>query len=262
MLRTLHRRRKALVPWLLPKFSSTSSSSPLPPLSALRGTVQPHNALILLHSKYPPLIFPERGPVSEVLKQLQIKAAGWGGVVNWMWDQSWDASEQKGADPEWESYGATIFSRYGQLDLPWVDAGNVDEVGEVIRQFACDVPENQNQELEKRAHDSDEVVHLLVCTHMNRDCRCGERGGVLVQALKKEVERARDTNLIKFKVNIGQLAHVGGHQCVSLLSQSIWLTIYAIFLRGLTLTGSRPTSSYIPTEIGMVFCLPPKFLRS
>ena len=200
--------------------------------------------------------------MSEVLKQLQIKAAGWGGVVNWMWDQSWDASEQKGADPEWESYGATIFSRYGQLDLPWVDAGNVDEVGEVIRQFACEVPENQNQELEKRAHDSDEVVHLLVCTHMNRDCRCGERGGVLVQALKEEVERARDTNLIKLKVNIGQLAHVGGHQCVSLLSQSIRLTIYAIFLRGLTLTGSRPTSSYIPTEIGMVFCLLPKFLRS
>lgn len=160
--------------------------------------------------------------MSEVLKQLQIKAIGWGGVVNWMWD----ASEQKGMDPgpEWESYGATIFSRYGQLDLPWVDAGNVNEVGEVIRQFACDVPENQNQELEKREHDTDEVVHLLVCTHMNRDCRCGERGGALVQALKEEVERARDTNLIKFKVNIGQLGHVGGHQCVSLLSESIKLT--------------------------------------
>ena len=221
MLQTLHRRRKVLLPLLLPKFSSTSSTSPLPPLSALRGTVQPHNALILLHSKYPPLIFPERGPVSDVLKQLQIKAAGWGGVVNWMWDQSWGASEQKGANPEWESYSATIFSRYGQLDLPWVELDNVNEVGEAIRQFACDVPENQNKELEKREHDSDEVVHLLVCTHMNRDCRCGERGGALVQALKEEVERARDANRIKVKVNIGQLGHVGGHQCVSLLSQSI-----------------------------------------
>ena len=214
MLRPLHRRPKVLLPLLLPKFSSTSSSAPLPPLSALRATAQVHNALILLRSKYPPPIYPERGPVSEVSKQLQLKAASWKGVVNWMWDRPWDASAQKDVEPEGESYSATVFSSHGQLDVPQVDVGNVSEIEEAIRQFAHDGPGIREQKKK-------ETVHLLVCTHTNRDCRCGERGGALVQALKAEVERARNTNLLKVEVNIGQVGHVGGHQCVSFLSKLI-----------------------------------------
>ena len=51
-------------------------------------------------------------------------------------------------------------------------------------------------------------VEVYVCTHGSRDCRCADRGGPLVDALKSEVERRG----LKGRVKIGEIAHVGGHK--------------------------------------------------
>lgn len=49
---------------------------------------------------------------------------------------------------------------------------------------------------------------ILVCTHGSRDCRCADRGGPLVLALRKEVNRRG----LQSQVKIGEVAHVGGHK--------------------------------------------------
>ncbi|WWC72821.1 uncharacterized protein I206_106785 [Kwoniella pini CBS 10737] len=53
-----------------------------------------------------------------------------------------------------------------------------------------------------------DIKEILVCTHGSRDCRCSDRGGPLVQALKEEVERRG----VGDKVKINEIAHVGGHK--------------------------------------------------
>jgi hypothetical protein len=251
MLRPFHRRPRILLPGsLLSKFSSTSSASPPPPppLTDLRATAPSHNALILLRSAYPPPTFPARGPESQVSRQLQVGAVKWGGLVNWVWDR---ASEHKDTEVGKESYRATVFSKYGRLEVPRVSLDNVDVVGKEMQRFACDGV--GDREKEKRARD--ETVHLLVCTHTARDCRCGVLGGAFVQALREAVERVRN---VKIKIKIGEVAHVGGHKCVLLFSQFVSLTLWSVVV----LTGTHPISSSILTEIGMVFCPLRKFLKS
>ena len=49
---------------------------------------------------------------------------------------------------------------------------------------------------------------ILVCTHGARDCRCAEKGGSLVDALRHEIGR-RDVGA---RVRIKEIAHVGGHK--------------------------------------------------
>ncbi|KAK2464881.1 hypothetical protein APHAL10511_002957 [Amanita phalloides] len=192
------------------RFQSSLSTSPL---SSLRGTVQPHNALILLHSACPPPTFPARGPVSQVSKRLQLAAIKWGGVVNWVYDQTMVASERE--DPvdmsDGECYSATLFSKHGRRQFPGISVDNVDEVGEAMRRIAVD--DLNGSDLGDRER-SDNVVQLLVCTHMARDCRCGERGGAFVQRLLEEVERAQTCygNTLKCTLKIGEVGHVGGHQ--------------------------------------------------
>lgn len=51
-------------------------------------------------------------------------------------------------------------------------------------------------------------VEVFVCTHGSRDCRCSDRGGPLVDALREEVLRRG----LEGKVKIGEIAHVGGHK--------------------------------------------------
>ncbi|THG97359.1 hypothetical protein EW145_g7631 [Phellinidium pouzarii] len=66
---------------------------------------------------------------------------------------------------------------------------------------------------------------LLVCTHGARDCRCGDAGGALIDALRKELSmRRRRSNLnedingsvhsesVWKKIRLGEIAHVGGHK--------------------------------------------------
>lgn len=58
---------------------------------------------------------------------------------------------------------------------------------------------------------------LLVCTHGQRDCRCGTHGGELFEALRSKLDRRRQQGSETDKklwetVEIGEVAHVGGHK--------------------------------------------------
>jgi hypothetical protein len=53
---------------------------------------------------------------------------------------------------------------------------------------------------------SETSKEVLVCTHGARDCRCGDIGGDLVAALRKEVTRRASD------VAVGEVSHVGGHK--------------------------------------------------
>ncbi len=59
-------------------------------------------------------------------------------------------------------------------------------------------------------HPSDPAdrSEILVCTHGNRDCRCSDKGGKLVDALRREI---RDRDLGE-KIRVREIAHVGGHK--------------------------------------------------
>ncbi|KAI0628520.1 hypothetical protein C8Q77DRAFT_1035683, partial [Trametes polyzona] len=55
----------------------------------------------------------------------------------------------------------------------------------------------------------DRRLHLYVCTHGARDCRCGEGGGEVRRALRRELAKR---GLGAEDVVLGEVAHVGGHK--------------------------------------------------
>ncbi|ORX40904.1 Sucrase/ferredoxin-like-domain-containing protein [Kockovaella imperatae] len=52
------------------------------------------------------------------------------------------------------------------------------------------------------------LQEIFVCTHGARDCRCSDRGGSLVAALRKEIERKGAVDAVAVR----EIAHVGGHK--------------------------------------------------
>ena len=53
--------------------------------------------------------------------------------------------------------------------------------------------------------------HIIVCTHGQRDCRCGDRGGALVDSLLSHTGNLT-SNTSMPSVRIGEVAHVGQHK--------------------------------------------------
>lgn len=51
-------------------------------------------------------------------------------------------------------------------------------------------------------------VHIYVCTHGTRDCRCGELGEPLYQALVDEVKWRKEEH----NIEVRQVGHIGGHK--------------------------------------------------
>ena len=59
---------------------------------------------------------------------------------------------------------------------------------------------------------STRAIHIYVCTHGNRDCRCADAGIPTVQSLRAEIsERGLDD-----KVKVFEISHIGGHKWVIL----------------------------------------------
>ncbi|KAJ7894455.1 hypothetical protein B0H14DRAFT_2334414 [Mycena olivaceomarginata] len=56
-------------------------------------------------------------------------------------------------------------------------------------------------------------VHIYVCTHGARDCRCGEMGGKVFTALREDLYRRirADPGGPAERVVLGEVGHVGGH---------------------------------------------------
>ncbi|KAJ7182814.1 Sucrase/ferredoxin-like-domain-containing protein [Mycena crocata] len=174
------------------KFSTGSAEPQL-----LQGTVASHRSYILLNSPSPPSSFPSRFS-TPVQRALQLQVTRWGGIVNFAYTNA--------ANEHAESTSVTAFSPLGgRIHFPSLALSNVDEVAEQLRQHATAPP---------RIDPSDTQIHMYVCTHGARDCRCGDTGGKVFQALREELARRilTDPNGPAKDVVLGEVGHVGGHQ--------------------------------------------------
>ncbi|GJE92402.1 hypothetical protein PsYK624_085560 [Phanerochaete sordida] len=201
-----------------PRAAATLRTCATPPRSrclatdaaaSIAGTVAYHRAYILLHTHVAPPAFPARVS-SRLQRQLQLRTARWGGLVNFAWLPG-TAGEGTGAEadaPEWErgeeeAYPATVYAQdRAPLDVPRLSMANLDDVAAALRAHVEDAPP-AGLELSTQY-----PFALYVCTHGERDCRCGTTGQAVFDALQAEVARRGPECDIK----VGGIGHVGGHK--------------------------------------------------
>ncbi|PFH46886.1 hypothetical protein AMATHDRAFT_82398 [Amanita thiersii Skay4041] len=176
----------------------------------LHATVQPHTSYLFLHSPEPPISFPPRLS-TPLFRALQLRAAReWGGLVNFVWYPP--LTSGVGARLE-EKYHATLFSsKVGRMELGEVGMGDIDRVVALARTFSLGEPSSPAAPCPAGA---EKEVHLYVCTHQARDCRCGDQGRRVVDALLDELgsnKRKTEMEQIGVVVKVGETGHVGGHQ--------------------------------------------------
>ncbi|KDR79275.1 hypothetical protein GALMADRAFT_1230940 [Galerina marginata CBS 339.88] len=181
----------------------------------LEGTVPDHICYILLHVSRSPETFPSvyHTPVS---REMHLRAKRWGGLVNF----SWFADRLEEGMHE-HSQSATVFSPMGgKLEIPHISLENLDRVEEAI----------QSHLKGPRTSSTAQDMHIYVCTHGARDCRCGDRGREVYLALVEAAEKERATNPdgVATSLKIGEVGHVGGHKYAANLlvfPQGEWLGI-------------------------------------
>ncbi|EKM48895.1 uncharacterized protein PHACADRAFT_202264, partial [Phanerochaete carnosa HHB-10118-sp] len=142
---TLHPRRATAAR------SFAAAALPDAHTQSIAGTVAHHRSYILLHTRVPPPAFPARVP-SPLQRQLQLRAARWGGLVNFAWLPPDEAAEAAAAaaagavhSPEWEpneeeeeeeeeAYRVSAYAQdRGRIDIPRVSMANVDEVAAALQ---------------------------------------------------------------------------------------------------------------------------------
>ncbi|KAI6121117.1 Sucraseferredoxin-like protein [Pisolithus sp. B1] len=175
----------------------------------LPGTVPPHRCYIFLHTPNQPSTYPAKfsTPVQRALLR-EIMTTG--GSVNFCWSESGPSYPRRPeGEEETQEYYLTAFSHArGKIEVPVVSMKNVVEVGSKLREHTESRPPGGME-----APVSDDI-HLYVCTHMARDCRCGNTGSAVASALRTELRRRRDLDHRdpSTRVQLAETAHVGGHK--------------------------------------------------
>ncbi|KAK0186384.1 Sucrase/ferredoxin-like-domain-containing protein, partial [Armillaria mellea] len=163
------------------------------------GTMPPHLCYIFLQSPQPISRFPSRLMVP-IQRALQLKVTKWGALVNWAF-YGGPVSEN------FDEVSAKAFFANGRtLDISRLTMENLDMVEQQMR--------NCLSGNGTRATSVDSSVHLYVCTHGTRDCRCGTTGKDVADALRREISaRAEaDPKGLASCFTVGEVGHVGGHQ--------------------------------------------------
>jgi Sucrase/ferredoxin-like len=177
----------------------------------LAGTVPLHQAYILLHGRRSPRTFPSR-VTSPLLLELQRHALRWSALVNVAWIPSNavgivpNPSEGVGVT---DTYNLLAFSRdRARLQIPSVSMDNLEDVCTRLNDHMKGLPTSMVDP------DPSGLLFLYVCTHGARDCRCGEWGTKVADALREEVRRRKEKEPTgKYsRVVVGEAGHVGGHQ--------------------------------------------------
>ncbi|KAH7915539.1 Sucrase/ferredoxin-like-domain-containing protein [Hygrophoropsis aurantiaca] len=197
--------------------SATSLQSELP------GTAPPHRSYIFLHTSQPPSEYPAKIS-TPVQRALLLKAAKWGGSVNFSWSKESPviAARPPGEEKLQEYYMTAFSSARGCLEVPKVSLENVDEVEARLREHVEPATDASAQ------NDSSQDIHVYVCTHGARDCRCGDTGGAVVKAIRKELQKRRESNPAdpSHRIKLAETGHVGGHKYaanVLVYPQGEWL---------------------------------------
>ncbi|EJD45454.1 hypothetical protein AURDEDRAFT_165316 [Auricularia subglabra TFB-10046 SS5] len=175
---------------------------------SLAGTVPQHSSYLLLHHPLRPTLYPSKlNTISPLLSAVQLRSlkSHWGLSANvaYLGDGTSSSAlndlDDVQIDPQ-TTAEATLFQfdrRMGfklrqRLDVGsdvWKDGAPADSLADALSLLD--------------AHE-DSTPHLLVCTHAQRDCRCGDTGGAVVAELRRKAA--------SLPVKIGELGHVGGHK--------------------------------------------------
>lgn len=140
-----------------------------------------------------------------------------GGIVNFAWFGEPPLSRKSTAEDEEVLSGVAYTSNGGRLTLPNVSLSTMDAVVERIV---------SHMEATSIQPDTQDHIDILVCTHGARDCRCGDKGGKVHQALKDELGKLNKDAEGMPQVRVGEVAHVGGHKYaanVLIYPQGEWL---------------------------------------
>ena len=179
------------------------------PLQAqLPGTVPPHRCYVFLHTPNPPITYPARY-TTPVQRSLLGELVHTGGSVNFCWTENGSSypPRPEGEEDTQEYYLTAFSSARGKVEVPCVSMKNVCDVGTMLREHSLPLSNGE-------AAPVSEDIHVYVCTHMARDCRCGNTGSAVVRAFREELgrRRERDARDPSTRVKLAELAHVGGHQ--------------------------------------------------
>ncbi|KLO18089.1 hypothetical protein SCHPADRAFT_913332 [Schizopora paradoxa] len=187
----------------------------------LAGSGPFHKSCIFLHHPDPPSKYP-RKVSSDLLRSLTLRAVLHKGLVNFCWRS--DDDFVVGDTGISESYPATIFlggehvnSERRVFHVPNVSHNNLDVVDSILS-----LRDGEETQGTKEYQAPVEEQHIYVCTHGARDCRCGDTGGAVVEALRQELASRRakarsstsnsNSPSIWDRIRIGEVAHVGGHK--------------------------------------------------
>jgi len=175
---------------------STANVGPTP-TQDLAGTAPFHEYYVMLHSLNPPRGFP-KVVSSPVQRALQLALVPSSGLVNFSWSPQQSLPTVQPSSDE-EALSATAFSKGGNsIELEGLTLSNVREVVQRITDPRSTV----------QTGDAVRPLYIYVCTHAARDCRCGDIGGLVAEAFRKEIDRRGLTSVVK----LGETGHVGGHK--------------------------------------------------
>lgn len=175
---------------------STANVGPKP-VQDLAGTAPFHEYYVMLHSRNPPRGFP-KAVSSPVQRALQLALVPSSGLVNFSWSPQQSLPPARTSSDE-EVLSATAFLKGGNvIELEGLTLSNVQEAVQRITDPRSTV----------QSGDAVRPLYLYVCTHAARDCRCGDVGGLVAEAFRKEIDRRGLTSVVK----LGETGHVGGHK--------------------------------------------------
>ena len=113
----------------------------------------------------------------------------------------------EGEEDMQEYYLTAFLSARGKVEVPCVSMKNVCDVGSMLREHGLPLLSGETAPVSKE-------IHVYVCMHMARDCRCGNTGSAVVREFREELgrHRVRDAWDPSMRVKLAESAHVGGHK--------------------------------------------------
>ncbi|GAA6063088.1 hypothetical protein JCM10212_005151 [Sporobolomyces blumeae] len=211
--------------------SRPSSSSDAPP--PVVGTAPYYSRHLVIHTPHDPKTWPSHlEATSNLYKQLGKR---WGadermsnlgfGVADGArtddatigqgvkWDPSRTKFDEPPAGPE-EVYSATLYPDF--IEIPKLSLSTLADFESQYASLPPASPPRLDASPEKSDWAKSSRTHIYVCTHGSRDCRCGDLGEPLYQALVREVRRRKLGGEWKDEVGgdvrIARVAHIGGHK--------------------------------------------------
>ncbi|KAL5633989.1 hypothetical protein ACGC1H_005989 [Rhizoctonia solani] len=189
--------------------SGLDSKYPIDP-SPLHGTAPEHTFHLILQTPYPPRTWPSKlQDASPLLRDVSALLKQHGGIVNFAWapSVSGNQTEETLTNDVWqekdkpESYKGTLYSlNRDPYTMPAVSKSSLPELSSIIPRPLQSPGAFGPPSIRSSAA---KTIDVYVCTHGARDCRCGDIGGEIAQALRA---------MKRPDLRVFDIGHVGGHK--------------------------------------------------